>query len=448
MSEPTRNQPCPCGSGLRFKECHGKMAAANASQPRADGERHMELMARALAHRQERRYDQAILDYEAALERDPGRHDARYMLADLCRERGERGAAKAHILEALDLTGWKSALYRRFLSALLADEAPTGPDAVSGPGGDRLAEQAARAKTGSLDAPLVSVVVPCRNHVVYVEAALRSLFRQTYRQVEAIVIDDGSDDGSADAIRRCLDESPFAHRFVERARRGAAEAVNEAAGMATGTFICLLNSDDFMHEDRLRRMVATIAGSGAQWGFSSTECVDAGGNYIDPLHNRYVYDLRCAVGDAGAAPTIGFALMAQNIAASSGNLFVSRELFRALGGFHAYRHVPGWDFCLRALQLAEPVFVREAVYFKRLHRGNQPSTMLAALHAEAAEVCRRYLHWACTAEESVSPVAPCVANWPSEFRKAILETGLADLLDTATLRLLALGRADGRTINA
>ena len=440
MSESTRNQPCPCGSGLRFKECHGKMGGANASQAHAAGE-HKELMARALAHRQDRRYDQAIRDYEAVFERDPGRHDAQYMLADLYRERGDRGLAKAHILEALDLTGWKSALYRKFLSTLLADEAPAGTDALAGPGGGYLAEQAVRAKTVSLDAPLVTVVVPCRNHVAYVEAALRSLFRQTYRQVEVIVIDDGSDDGSVDVIRRCLDESPFPHRFVDRARRGATETVNEGAGMAAGTFICLLNSDDFMHEDRLRRMVANIAGTGAQWGFSSTECVDAEGNYIDPLHNRYVYDLRCAVGDAGAAPTIGFALMTQNIAASSGNLVVARQLFHSLGGFHEYRHFRGWDFCLRALRLAEPVFVREALYCKRLHRGNQLSAMLAGIQAEATEVCRRYVHWGCTAEESVSPVAPSVTNWPAEFRKAILETGLADLVDAPTLRLLALGRS-------
>ena len=132
--------------------------------------------------------------------------------------------------------------------------------------------------------------------------------------------------------------------------------------------------------------------------------------------------------------------MTQDIAASSGNLFVSRELFRALGGFHQYSHVYGWDFCLRALQLAEPVFVREALYCKRLHQGNQPSAMLAALHAEAAEVCRQYVQWGCTAEQSISPVAPCVARWPTEFRKAILETGLADLVDAPTLRVLALGR--------
>jgi len=416
------------------------MSTAAAPQPDGTSE-HAERMAHALEHRQHHRYDEAIRAYEAVLERDPGRHDARYMLADLCRERGDRALAKTHILEALDLTGWKSAPYRRFLSALLADEAPGRLDPVPGLRGGSLAEEADRPRTVRLDTPLVTVVVPCRNHVTYVEAALRSLFRQTYRQVEVVVVDDGSDDGSAEVIRRCLGESPFAHRFVARARRGAPETINEAAGRAAGTFICLLNSDDFMHEDRLRRMVANIAGTGAQWGFSSTECVDSDSNYIDPLHNRYVYDLCCAVGDALAAPTIGFALMTQNIAASSGNLFMSRELFRVLGGFHEYRHVYGWDFCLRALQLAEPVFVREAIYCKRLHRGNQPSAMLAALHAEAAEVCRQYVQWGCTAEQSISPVAPCVANWPIEFRKAILETGLADLVDAPTLRLLALGRS-------
>ena len=418
------------------------MGAAGAPQPDGAGERHAALMAQALAHRQHRRYDEAVRAYEASLEREPDRHDAQYMLADLCREQGDRGLAKAHILAALDLTGWKSAPYRRFLSSILTDEAmPAGANPVLGPGPRSLAERGEQPTPVNLDTPLVTIVVPCRGHASYVEDALRSVFRQTYRRVELIVIDDGSDDDSVEVIRRCLDESPFEHRFVARAHRGAPDTINEAAELATGMFIGLLNSDDFVHEDRLRQMVANIAGTGAQWGFSSTECVDSDGNYIDPLHNRYVYDLRCAVGDAVAAPTIGFALMTQNIAASSGNLFVSRELFRALGGFRGYGHVHAWDFCLRALRLAEPVFVRQAIYYKRLHRGNQASARLAALHAEAAEVCRGYVHWGCTAEQSVSPVAPCVINWPVEFRKAILETGLADLVDVPTLRLLTLGRS-------
>ena len=441
MSDPTRNQPCPCGSGLRFKECHGRMGGAAVPAPDGAAKRHAAAMARALAYRQDRRFDDAIRDYEAALEIDPSRHDAQHMLADLYRERGEFATAKIHIVRALDLSGWKAARYRRLLSVILSDQAMAdGMDPVPTSRPHHVADRVGQPPPANFAPPLVTVAVPCRNHAPYVAAALRSVFRQTYRQVSLVVIDDGSEDGSADVIRRCLDESPFEHRFVARGYRGASETINEAAELAAGTFICLANSDDYMHEDRLRRMVESIAGAGAQWGFSGTECVDSEGKYIDPLRNRYVYDLRCAAGDALAAPTIGFALMTQNIAASSGNLFVSRELFHVLGGFHGYSHVHGWDFCLRALQLAEPVFVDQAIYYKRLHRGNQLSAILAASRTEAAAACGRFLRWGCTAGQSVSPVAPCVINWPTEFRKAILETGLADLLDVPMLRFMALGR--------
>lgn len=405
MTWPRRNEPCPCGSGLRFKACHGSAAAP-------------------------------------ALPPETTRHRDAYLAAEACRKRGDLVGAKSNILEALEQTGWKAALYRGFLAAILGDEATLpGSPVVAEPGARFLARAQARQTPASSDTPLVTVALACHRHAPYVEAALRSVFRQSYRRIELVVIDDGSDDGSAGVIGRCLAESPFEHRFIARQRRGAAETVNEAMKLANGAFVCLLNSDDCMHEERLRHMVAAIAGTGSQWGFSSVQCIDAQGSGIDPLHDRYVYDLYCAAADAAARPTIGFALMTQNIAASSGNLFASRDMLRDLGGFQAYRHVAGWDYCLRALPLAEPVFVRQAVYYKRLHRGNQPAAALAAMHTEAAAVCGRYLHWACTAKESLSPVAPCAANWPLEFRKAILETGLADLIDVPTLRILALGRS-------
>src|SRR4029078_13171653 len=100
------------------------------------------------------------------------------MLADLWRERGDRGRAKVHIVEALDRTAWKSALYRRFLSALLSDEAPAGADPVPGPGG--LAGPASRAKAVSPDTPLVTAVVPCRNPALYVAAPFRSGVQSHY----------------------------------------------------------------------------------------------------------------------------------------------------------------------------------------------------------------------------------------------------------------------------
>jgi glycosyltransferase involved in cell wall biosynthesis len=81
----------------------------------------------------------------------------------------------------------------------------------------------------------VSVVVPVYNHAGYVMQALESVFAQTYRNLELIVVDDGSTDGSADVVRRALASCPFPVRFVEQDNRGAHAALNEAIRLANGT---------------------------------------------------------------------------------------------------------------------------------------------------------------------------------------------------------------------
>ncbi|HKW79427.1 MAG TPA: glycosyltransferase [Casimicrobiaceae bacterium] len=408
MNAPTRNQPCPCGSGLRFKECHGRAELLPAAQNTA------------------RETTAPDADREA------------YRMAQTYRRRGDLAAARTRIVEALDQTGWKSPAYRRFLAAILSDAAlRRGPEQVE-PGARFAARSRAHRSWDSGAAPRVSVVMPCYRCAHHVAAALRSVFMQTYRAVELVVVDDGSDDGSADAIRRQLSESPFDHRFVAREHRGAAATINAAVALTTGSFICLMNGDDALHEDRLRLMVRAVCATDARWGFSAVECIGPDGDPVDPLRDRYAYDLYCAVGDAPGGRTIGFSLLTQDVGATLGNLFVSRRLFDELGGIGGYRHAHGWDFGLRALQLAEPVWVGDAVYQKRVGRERLEPAALAAFRAEAVEICRRYLAWACTASESVSSLAPCAVNWPIEFPNALLESGLADLVDASTLHSLAL----------
>ena len=209
---------------------------ATAVPPPDGASEHAGRMAHALEHRRHQRYDEAIRAYEAVLERDPDRDDARYMLADLCRERGDGALAKTHILEALDLTGWKSALYRRFLSAILDDEAiPAGSDPVPGPGSRNLAEWAERPTPVDFDTPLVTVVVPVED---------------THRTSKPLC-GPSSDRPIAGWSWSLSTTGPTIARPMRfgdvwtslrsssvsspRARRGAPETINEAAGLASGT---------------------------------------------------------------------------------------------------------------------------------------------------------------------------------------------------------------------
>ncbi|HEY2864032.1 MAG TPA: glycosyltransferase [Casimicrobiaceae bacterium] len=392
-------------------------------------------MSDALAHQKARRPTEAERSYLSALALEPGHPDALHMLGVICLERGEHEQAKAYILQALEATDWKLRTYRHNLALILADEYPPQAwDTML----DRVRRYRARARGAGADAsPLVSVVIACHRHARYVEQALRSVYEQNYRGIEIVVVDDGSDDGSPDVIERCLATSPFPYRFASRAHRGAVAALNEAAGLAKGAFINFLNADDWIHPDRVVRMLEAMAEAGAQWGFSSVRCVDVGGEEIDPLRHRYVYDLYCAVAESPVQQTLGIAMLAQNIAASSGNVFVSRSLFEAIGGFRDYRYTYGWDFCLRALQRAEPVLVPLALYNYRLHEGNDAAAVAAPARDEARTICGRYLEWACGPAVDAGEFAPCVRNFGPVFIKVLFESGLADLVEIDTLRRLA-----------
>lgn len=440
MAEPSRNQPCPCGSGLRFKECHGRVAEISASEAESlRQKRCSHLMEEALAHQQRRRNDEAERLYRAALEILPDQPDALHMLGVICYERGDLVRAKALVLRALDLTAWRHWTYRHNLGLILTQEyAAHGWD----PAADRTEAyrqwHVASRASGRRDEPRVSVIVPSFNHSRYIERAIRSIFEQTYRNVELVVIDDGSVDGSPSVIERCLRDSPFPSRFLARENRGAPATINEGIDLATGTFVNVVNSDDWLAPRRLQVMVAEIANTGENWGFSSVTFVDAAGEIIDPLKNRRVYDLTCAIAALPTRRTTGFALLSMNVSISSGNLFMSRQLFREIEGFRQHRYNHDWDFCLRALQAAEPVFVREPLYFYRLHGSNTIDESIEQASVEMREICSDYLRWVGTGAKASGPFAPCIANWGSIFMHEVLESTLPLVVDIAILRELAL----------
>jgi alpha-1,3-rhamnosyltransferase len=97
---------------------------------------------------------------------------------------------------------------------------------------------------GRGEAARVSVVVPSYNHAPFVAEALRSVFRQTLRPAELLVIDDGSADDSARVIAETLKDCPFPCELVARANRGLCATLNEGLSKTRGDYFAYLGSDD------------------------------------------------------------------------------------------------------------------------------------------------------------------------------------------------------------
>jgi glycosyltransferase involved in cell wall biosynthesis len=92
--------------------------------------------------------------------------------------------------------------------------------------------------------PLVSVIIPALNAAKYIRQALDSVLSQTYKRIEAIVVDDGSSDATSTIIEEFVKRDSRV-QLVWQSNAGVGAARNTAIGKARGKYIAPLDADDF-----------------------------------------------------------------------------------------------------------------------------------------------------------------------------------------------------------
>lgn len=99
---------------------------------------------------------------------------------------------------------------------------------------------------------MISVIMPIYNESLYVEEAIQSLLGQTYKDLEIIVIDDGSNDNSLDIINMYNEKIKVIHHPE---RRGISISINEGIAIARGEYIARMDGDDICVKDRFEKQM-------------------------------------------------------------------------------------------------------------------------------------------------------------------------------------------------
>jgi glycosyltransferase involved in cell wall biosynthesis len=123
-----------------------------------------------------------------------------------------------------------------------------------------------------INSPLISVIIPAYNVEQYVKYAIESVLAQTYQNLELIVVNDGSLDGTAQVIQESIRSSQKSVKFISINNRGACYAKNLALEQARGEFVAFLDADDLWDPKKLEKQFICL--------MSNSESIGVGCSYI------------------------------------------------------------------------------------------------------------------------------------------------------------------------
>ena len=187
-----------------------------------------------------------------------------------------------------------------------------------------------------MNSPLISVIVPTWNDVATIARCVHSMEAQTWPELEILVIDDGSSDGTRERLEALTRECPRLRVFNTSGRAGAARARNIGFEAAKGEIIALIDGDMWAPEDWLAQLVTPL--------LSGEQDVTGGPDLVpddSPLISRCIgYSMDSLLTNAGLR--LGDSNLVKYLP-GTGNMAITREALLRAGEFDENFHDTGED---------------------------------------------------------------------------------------------------------
>ena len=218
-----------------------------------------------------------------------------------------------------------------------------------------------------MTAAAVSAVIPVHNGAAYVAEAVRSVLGQTRPPIECLVIDDGSTDGTAEAVRQFGDEVIY----VRQDQAGPSAARNRGVELARGSLVAFLDHDDTWLPTKLDRQLEVLEhDEGAILALCAVEVVDQRGEVLGTKRLRAREDILTGMLMFDGTETVS---------CGSAGLVRRTELLR-MGGFDPVLSISeDWDLLFRVLLAGDVAYVEDPLVRYRVHNSNRSRWDIATM---------------------------------------------------------------------
>jgi glycosyltransferase involved in cell wall biosynthesis len=270
----SRNDPCPCGSGQRYKNCHGAVASSSlATEPVAELPKWLTLAQQGLAAQEAANYPLAEQLYRHSLAEHPNNPDVLHMLGVVRTQRFDPAGGLQLILQAADMVNWEIPSFRHnvgyTLSAFLSSRPPKSLGArcaqVASLRSKRLTNRASGTQS------TIGVLLLSRD-LHKTESVLQSLAQQT-RLPDEIALAVPEQD-LAGTTNICADALPNARIHVSAASWSMLADAALLQKQMRSDWVQIALDDVIYTPSRIERMIAELSATGARWGISLASHAD------------------------------------------------------------------------------------------------------------------------------------------------------------------------------
>ncbi|MGB4752553.1 MAG: glycosyltransferase family 2 protein [Fervidobacterium sp.] len=138
--------------------------------------------------------------------------------------------------------------------------------------------------------PLISIIIPVYNVEAYISETLKSVFNQTFKDFEIIVVNDGSKDKTPQIVREILRSSTFPFKIIDQVNRGVSVARNVGFDHSEGRYIKFLDGDDKLVPNALEVLVNEIQKCSCGLVYGGQDVVTVSGKILYKYEDMYRQD--------------------------------------------------------------------------------------------------------------------------------------------------------------